>query len=94
MGLTFCVCGVTVTSAEMMLVTTEMKKIKDGDATEQPEMDHGRYHRARYSGEGSWRNDENEREDWNTRKRSRLRAQQVQRSPGRNKLGSTHPPRY
>lgn len=51
-----------------MLVTTVMRKIKDDDATEWPETDHGRCPWAGYSGEGSWRNAENEREDGNTRK--------------------------
>ena len=50
------------------MVTTVMRKIKDDDATEWPETDHGRCPWAGYSGEGSWRNDENEREDGNTRK--------------------------
>lgn len=50
------------------MVTTVMRKIRDDDATEWPETDHGRCPWAGYSGEGSWRNDENEREDRNTRK--------------------------
>lgn len=50
------------------MVTTVMRKIRNDDATEWPETDHGRCPWAGYSGEGSWRNDENEREDRNTRK--------------------------
>lgn len=68
MGLTFCVCGVTVTRAESDAGENGDEKIQDGDAAERPETDHGRCHWARCSGQGSWRNDENEREDGNTRK--------------------------
>lgn len=55
-----------MTSAESDVGDSDEEN-KDDDATEWPETDHGRCPWAGTQG-GPWRNDENEREDRNTRK--------------------------